>query len=177
MSNHPQPHEHVDEAVRTLSDLHAEHYRALPPAQVIAQRVTFAVGRPLVAAGLIVLIVLWLAARAVLLHAGIRFDPELVGLETFGTLAALLMTVLILATENRQYELTEKRAQLTLHMVLVLEQKLSKALELLERRREELGERPDLQAEAMTQPTDMKYAIDALDEAHQSILDEAFKIT
>jgi len=177
MSNRPRPGEHVDEAVRTLSDMSAEHYRALPAAQLVADRVTFAVGRPLVAAGLIVLIVLWLSARAVLLHAGIRFDPELVGLETFGTLAALLMTVLILATGNRQNELSERRAQLTLHMVLVVEQKLSKAIELIERRREDAGERPDLQAAAMTKPTDMKYAIGALDEAHQSILDEAFRIT
>jgi len=177
MSNRPRPGEHVDEAVRTLSDMSAEHYRALPAAQLVADRVTFAVGRPLVAAGLIVLIVLWLSVRAVLLHAGIRFDPELVGLETFGTLAALLMTVLILATGNRQNQLSERRAQLTLHMVLVVEQKLSKAIELIERRREDAGERPDLQAAAMTKPTDMKYAIDALDEAHQSILDEAFRIT
>jgi len=177
MRNRPRPGEHVDEAVRTLSDMSAEHYRALPAAQLVADRVTFAVGRPLVAAGLIVLIVLWLSTRAVLLHAGIRFDPELVGLETFGTLAALLMTVLILATGNRQNQLSERRAQLTLHMVLVVEQKLSKAIELIERRREDAGERPDLQAAAMTKPTDMKYAIDALDEAHQSILDEAFRIT
>lgn len=174
--NEPRPHDHVEEAVSAQSALHEQHYRGLPAAQRIADRVTFAIGRPLAAFVLLLSILLWLAVRQILLHYGIAFDVQLAGIETFGTLAALLMTVLILATENRQNDLFERRAQLTLHMVLVLEQKLSKAIELLERQREELGEGRDPQAQAMTQPTDMRHAIDALDEAHQSILDEAFRM-
>jgi len=172
----PTAQKHVDQAVTALSEMHAQHYRAMPAAQRVADRVTFAVGRPLAAALLLFAIAVWIITRQILLARGVSFDPQLVDLETFGTLAALLMTVLILATENRQNELSERRAQLTLHMVLVVEQKLSKAIELLERQREEHGERRDPQAEAMTKPTEVQYAIDALDEAHQTILDDAFKL-
>lgn len=174
--NPPGPHDHVEEAVNAQTALHAEHYRALPVAQRIADRVTFAVGRPLAALFLLLSILVWLVLREILLHFGIAFDAQLAGIETFGTLAALLTTVLILATENRQNDLFERRAQLTLHMVLVVEQKLSKAIELLERRREDLGEGRDAAAQAMTKPTDMQHAIDALDEAHQAILDAEFRL-
>jgi len=169
------PQEHVAAAVSAQTELHAQHYRAMPAAQRIADRVTFAIGRPLAAAALLLSIAVWLTARQVLLARGLAFDPQLVILETFGTLAALLMTILILATENRQNELSERRAELTLHMVLVVEQKLSKAIELLERQREEHGEGRDPQAQAMTKPTEVGFAIDALDEAHQAILDDAFR--
>jgi len=72
-------------------------------------------------------------------------------------LAALLMTIVILTTENRMSEIAEMRSRLNLQITLLSERKSAKIIQLLEELRYDLPQvenRSDPEAEALTLPTD-----------------------
>jgi uncharacterized membrane protein len=65
--------------------------------------------------------------------------------------------VLILATQRREDQLTQRREQLTLELAILSEQKTAKIIQLLEESRRDnpqMHDRHDPEAEAMAQPAD-----------------------
>ena len=88
----------------------------------------------------------------------VPFDPAPYNwLQTVTGLAALFMTVFILATQQRADQLDARRQQLTLQMALLIEQKTAKIIELLEEMRRDnpmTRNRVDEQAAAMSAPAD-----------------------
>jgi len=80
-------------------------------------------------------------------------------------LTALLLAIVILATQRRQAELAEHHAHLDLQVNLLAEQKIAKAIALLEELRRDLPavrDREDQEAKAMAEPADPHAVADAL---------------
>jgi uncharacterized membrane protein len=151
--------EHVEASIQAITKLRADHHDEATPAQRMVERWTTHLGRPSFLALLTLSIVLWIAFNlAVRLSGYVPFDPAPYNwLQTVTGLAALFMTVFILATQQRADQLDARRQQLTLQMALLIEQKTAKIIELLEEMRRDnpmTRNRVDEQAAAMSAPAD-----------------------
>ena len=96
-------------------------------------------------------------AAAPLLHLPRWDDPPFAWLQGAVGLGALLMTTVVLITQNRQGKLAERREQLELQMSMLTEQRTAKIIDLLEELRRDMPtvrDRVDLEAEALTRTVD-----------------------
>jgi uncharacterized membrane protein len=96
-------------------------------------------------------------AAAPFLHLPHWDDPPFAWLQGTVGLGALLMTSVILITQNRQGKLAERREQLELQMSMLTEQRTAKIIDLLEELRRDMPSvhnRVDLEAEALTRTVD-----------------------
>ena len=169
MANAPVP-EPVQSTVESIADLHAEHYLSLPKSQIGIEYVTDRLGRPWALFICTGLTAAWIVFNlwALLAHTGRPFDPPpFIWLQTVMSIAAFLMTILILVTENRQGALDERRAQLTLQIALLTERKITKVIELVERMR---GGSVDKETADMMQPADPREVMQHLDQAQEARL-------
>lgn len=159
----------VDQALRTLDEMHQEHDREAPVLQLGIERVTRTLGRPWFAwvAGSFILV--WIAVNiAEMLSGRHPFDrPPFQGLKAIASLTSLMMSIFILITQNRQNRIAHRRAEITLQIAVVTEQKVAKTIELLQELREDapsLPKRRDREAEAMAQTIDIREAAKKVDE-------------
>ena len=163
---------HIEDTVRATAQLHAEHHREATPSQRGVDRITAAVGRPSFALLILAVVALWILIN-LLGEPDIRFDPPpFNGLSAFASVAALVMTVLILTTQRRQDRLGERRAQLTLQLALVNEQKNSKIIELIEHLRRdhpEIDDRIDAEAVAMARPARPSEVLDKINRTSREL--------
>jgi len=167
--------QHVEATMRSIIEFHAQHVRAATPFERAAERVTSAVGRPAFVGCVIVFVVLWttLNLNAHALHFAPFDAPPFSWLQGIVSLTALCLTALVLSTQRRLDRRAEERAQLTLQVALVGEQKTTKIIQLLEELRTdhpEIVDRHDPEAAAMSESTDPRVVLDALRETH----DDAF---
>jgi uncharacterized membrane protein len=103
-------------------------------------------------------------------QAGLRpIDaPPFLWLQGSVAFSALLTTILVLITQNRQTRDDLDRAHLDLQVNLLAEQKAAKIIALLEELRRDLPmvrNRVDGEAEAMADPVDPQLVLDALEQA------------
>lgn len=138
------------------------------------ERLIGVVGRPSFAIGLTVLLTLWIAFNLYRhLHGGTPFDPPpFQWLQVVISALALYLTVLILITQRREYRLEERRAQFTLELAIVAEQKNAKIIEMLEHLRRdhpEIADRIDEEAAAMSTPSNPEAVLEALTTTHDQI--------
>ena len=83
------------------------------------------------------------------------------------SLSALIMTVVVLTTQNRQGKMAEQRRHLDLQITLLTERKVSKVIELIEELRRDfpsVTNRLDAEAEVMQEPIDPHTALSALNQ-------------
>ncbi len=141
--------------------------RAATPAERFVARLISTIGRPVFVAYVLAFIALWAALNlgALALHIT-QFDPPpFYWLQGIVSLTALCVTILVLSTQRRTERLAEERAQLTLQVAMVGDQKIAKVIALLEELRSdhpEIVDRHDPQAQAMAEPTDPQTVLDAL---------------
>ncbi len=158
----------IEQTVRSLAGVHAEHQRDVHPTQKNIEWLTARIGRPWFAYAIIAFIVLWIAVDR-FVGPPHRFDATTFPLlQLILTILSLLVVVFILITENRQGEHADQRAKITLQIALINEQKTAKIIELLEQQRKDdphLPNREDKQADHMAQATDLRVAIEKLEEA------------
>ena len=126
---------------------------------------------------IILFIILWIVVS--LLHNTLglpAFDtPPFAWLQDLVSGSALVMTVIVLTTQNRQGKLMEQRRHLDLQITLLTERKVSKIIELLEELRHDLPtvkNRLDPEAEAMREPVDPHTALSALNQTLQEAAKE-----
>ena len=144
----------VEETVEAIAKLHQDHHQAAGPLQRWLDGVTGLLAKPAAMVVVILAVAGWIL--------GNRFgsgwpDRSFVGLELAATLAALLMTLLILVTQSRAGRLAERREKLTLELALLNEQKSAKIISLMEELRRDapsIADRRDEESEAMAKPTD-----------------------
>jgi uncharacterized membrane protein len=109
------------------------------------------------------------------MHA-VPFDPApFAYLQGLISTAALFVTVLILTSQRHENRLAEHRAQLTLQLAMVGEQKIAKLIELVERQRfdnPQMVNRIDREAEAMAQPSDPAAILRAVHDSHEKMIDD-----
>ncbi|MDQ2908923.1 MAG: DUF1003 domain-containing protein [Candidatus Eremiobacteraeota bacterium] len=171
----PEMPAHVEDTVRSVAELHAEHSRRASLYQRMIERLIAQLSRPACVGAIATIIIVWIGANLVLRRLNVDpFDPApFPYLQGLITAAALFMTVLILVTQRRENALSEHRAQLTLQLALVNEQKVAKLIELLEQLRRDdpfIANRVDDEAAAMAHPTDPQAMFDAIKDTHDEMI-------
>ena len=165
---------HIEDTVRSIAELHAQHHRGATPVQRIVDRSVSFVGRPRFVALLTCWITIWIVANLVLARSGRQFDPPpFATLQDIGAALGLYITVLILITQRREDELTQHREQLTLELAILGEQKNAKIIQLLEEMRRDnplIHDREDAEAAALSVPADPQAVLDAIKETHEEML-------
>jgi uncharacterized membrane protein len=158
---------HVEETVRAVERLHAEHHSHASFSERVIDRATALLGRPAFLAFLTLLVLLWVGGNLILRWTGGgAFDvPPFPWLEGILTLLALYMATLILTTQRRADQLASHREQMTLQLAILDEQKTAKIIALLEELRRdspEIRDRVDVEAQAMAAPADPLAVSDAI---------------
>ncbi|MBV9512232.1 MAG: DUF1003 domain-containing protein [Caulobacteraceae bacterium] len=164
----------LERTVQSLAKMHAEHYRSRTHLQRRAERLTSWLGAPpfiLAASGAALA---WMLGNVVVrLLGGRPLDPPpFEGLQITATLFALFTALLILATQRREGVLAERRAQLTLELASLSEQKIAKVIQLLQEQRRDnpiMANRTDVEAEEMAAPADPQHVLDRIVETHDEI--------
>jgi len=146
---------HVAETVQAIALLHAEHHKASTAAERAIDRATNFIGRPKFLLALLILSLLWTAGNAGMALMGIKplDPPPFAWLELTLTSFAILISVMILASQLRADRFANLRERMTLEATLLTEQKSRKIIELLEELRRDLPDvrnRLDTEAEQMT---------------------------
>ena len=149
---------------------------SLPKSQLGVEWMTDRLGRPWTFLLLLASIAAWIAFNGVSAHnhAHPPDPPPFWWMQTVLSILAFLMTILILATENRQGALDERRAQLTLQISLLSEKKISKLIQLVERIRQEhplLSDPTEKETGAMMTPANPKQVMRSLDEAQEAAME------
>lgn len=168
---HPILPAHIEDTIRSIARLHADHRKASSPLQRGVARLVGLVGQPRFIGLLTAAVVLWVAGNLIVLALGLTpiDPPPFPWLEGVVSLVALYITVLILTTQRHDDQLAEHREQLTLELSILSEQKAAKIIELLEELRRDnpmLVNRYDPEAEAMAAPADPQSVLDAIKQSH-----------
>ena len=168
----------VEETVSAIAAFHLDHDRRATALERMIDRLTAVLGRPLFLGLLTAAAALWLV-----LDLGLRalgrppFDPPpFQWLQGLLTLLAVYMTALILITQRRADLLDARRAQLTLELSIVAEQKTAKVIQLLEEMRRDsphLGNRVDAEAASMATPSDPQAVLEAIKEGRPDAAETA----
>ena len=164
---------HVEDTVQAIAQVHLEHHRRATPVQRVVDRLTGFVGRPRFVGLLTGAFSIWIAVNLALQMLDREpLDPlPFQWLELFATLLALFISVLILITQSRENELTERREQLTLQLSILAERKSAKIIGLLEELRRDIPiipDRVDTEADDMAMAADTEAVLKAIHETHES---------
>jgi len=144
----------------------------LSPEQRLIERLTARLGRPVTVVVILTGVGVWILWNYVgpLMGAHAVDPPPFFWLQGAIGLSALVMTTMILSTQNRQNREAEDRAHLDLEVNLWAEQKITKIIELIEELRIDLPDvrnRIDQEAEAMKQPVDPHGVLEALERTEE----------
>ncbi|HEY9907884.1 MAG TPA: DUF1003 domain-containing protein [Thermosynechococcaceae cyanobacterium] len=159
----------IGETIDTIIALQAKAEQNVSFHQRWVESVTVGFSRPAFLYGLVVAIGLWILSNLVPPSWSLpRFDPPpFEGLDKLIGIVSLLMTAGVLVRQGRQESLAEQRAQLSLQVHLLTEQKVAKLIALLEELRRDLPDvldRSDPEAEVMQQAVDPQTVLDTLEQ-------------
>ena len=157
----------IGQNIETIIALHTRAEKGVARHQRIVESITAFFGRPAFLYSIILIVVLWILPNVLPQHFIPRFDPPpFEGLEQTIGIGSLLMTTGVLIRQNRQEKMAEQRAQLSLQLNLLSEQKIAKLIALLEELRYDLPmvrNRHDPEVEVMKQAADPHAVMDALE--------------
>jgi uncharacterized membrane protein len=154
-------------ATQAVIAFRARQHEAVGRHQRLIERVNLALGRALTIYITLAIAIAWVAFNL----AAPTFSWKVVDPPPFNRLqgavglAALLMTTMVLTTQNRQARDAEQRSHLDLQVNLLAEQKVAKLIALIEELRRDLPnvlDRKDALADAMSNAVDPGALIEAL---------------
>jgi uncharacterized membrane protein len=156
--------------IEAVIALQAKAEKDLSRTQRAVEAVTAFFGRPTFLYSILLVVTLWILPNLLPRRFGFpQFDPPpFEWLEHLLSLASLLMTAGLLIAQKRQEKLAEQRAQLSLQLNLLSEQKIAKLIALIEELRRDLPnvkDRYDPEAEVMKQAADPHVVIEALEKS------------
>jgi uncharacterized membrane protein len=151
--------DHVDKAVRSVTQLHSDHHGKTTSPQRAVNRVTALMGRPWFIALVGFIVVAWVAANLIAAKLGLEAidPPPFAWLEVMATIFALFVVMLVLVAQKHEDELNAHRDTLTLELAIMSEHKIAKVIQLLEELRRDsphVQDRDDPQAQQMAEPAD-----------------------
>ncbi len=163
----------IGEDIQTIADLHKRAERSVSPQQRVIENLTDFLGQPRFLFFILVVVTLWIVVNILLPTFGLHnFDPPpftwLVGVISLG---ALLQATLILITQNRQDVTTQRNRQLDLQISLLLDEKTSKLITMVDELRQthpDLEDSTDPQIEALKKTVDPHRSLETLNQ----LLDE-----
>ncbi len=158
---------HIEDTIQAIARLHAEHRRDAGALQLLVEQATAWIGQPRSLVLLTVLVVAWVVGNLLAGEFGVAaWDAAPFSwLQGALTLMALYVTVLIVTTQRREEQLAGYRAQLTLELAILAEQKSAKIIALLEEMRRDhpnMRDRVDHEAAAMSVAADPQAVLDAI---------------
>jgi uncharacterized membrane protein len=145
--------------VAALAQVHADDEGSVGRHQRLVERLTAGIASPWALLVVVVAVGGWIALNIVAAGAGVApiDPPPFQWLQGTATLAALLVTLMVLSTQRRQARRAARRGDLELQVNLLAEQKTAKLIALLEELRRDLPsvrDRVDPVANAMTEAVD-----------------------
>jgi uncharacterized membrane protein len=160
---------HIEDTVRAIAKLHADHRLEAGPLQRAVDRATGWFSQPRFIATTSMVVALWILTNSALAAFGAApWDPPPFNwLQGILALTALYVTLFILTTQRRDDQLASYREQLTLELAILSEQKSAKIIALLEEMRRDdptLKNRIDHEATAMSVAADPQAVLDAIKE-------------
>ena len=159
----------ISDNIQTVADLHKAAERGVSPQQRAIEKVTNFLGRPRFLLIILAFVVLWMVVTLALTAFGLRdFDPPpFAWLAVLLTLGALLQATMILITQNRQDRMIEQRMQLDLQVSLLLDEKISKLITMVDQLRQvhpDLENGTDPQVEALKETVDPHQSLKTLEQ-------------
>ena len=167
------------QGIETIASIRAKAERSIDKHQRAVEVITAALGRPITLYSIVALALLWTAlnlAMPTLLGMPPLDPPPFPWLQGCVAFCALLMTTLVLITENRQTRHAEERAHLDFQVNLLTEQKVAKLIALVEELRRDMPmvrNRVDREAESMQHAVDRSALLGAMDSATDSATDSS----
>jgi uncharacterized membrane protein len=162
---------HVEETVKSVARLQADHHEKATRLERSIDRTTAAIGRPGFIVALTFAVLGWIGANLfVVARGGGAIDPPpFAWLTTAIAVVSLYLVVLILATQRREDQLARRRELLILELAILSEQKTAKVIELLEEVRRDnplIHNRVDPEADVMSRPADPKSVMHVIEKTH-----------
>jgi uncharacterized membrane protein len=153
---------HVEETVRAIAALHADHHRSASRLERFVSWLTALLATPLVIALMAVVVGGWILGNLIIQRMGGKpvDPPPFPYLEIVVSVLALATTVLILAVQRRDDALTERRDQLTLQLAILTEQKISRVLALMG------AAEQDAESASMAEPADPGLVLEEIRRTH-----------
>ena len=161
----------VSDAINSVAKLQKDHDARASSVLRLVQKLTGRVGRPAFVPVVTALVVAWMLLNSGAAGFTPLDPPPFAGLACMTSIAALLMTGMILATQRHDNELSSRREQLTLELSLLSEQKAAKLIELMERLRQDhpdLENSNDRHARDLSASASLQDVLDASDQRHSS---------
>ena len=162
----------LDQDIEAIVSMRMNAERKVSRHQRAIEKITGTLGRPLTVYFILLFIALWIIVSAFHNALGLfNFDePPFPWLQDIISVSALLMTVVVLTTQNRQARLAEQRRHLDLQIALLTERKVSKVIAMIDELRRDtpiVQNRIDREAEVMKEPVDPHTALTALNKTLQ----------
>ena len=157
-----------------MGEYYKREARRIGPAQRLLERIGDAIGRPAFLGLVLIVVGAWMLINVKPARFGIiAFDPPpFPGLQTIVSLAALLITTVVLIGQNRLAKLEQRRGEMELQVNILTEQKTTTLIRLLEELRRDLPmvpDRHDPDAATLQQPTDAAQIMSALEQEQSGI--------
>lgn len=157
----------IDQDIENIVSLHIQSEQDASHHQRMIERITANLGRPLFLYIVLSLIGLWIIIHLITLFFKFPyFDlSQLSWLDNVISISSLLISIMILVTQNRQEKLTAQRRHLDLEVSLLIDRKVSKLIGLVEELRKDtpfVENRHDAEAEAMKENADPKALLSSL---------------
>ena len=157
-----------------MGEYYKREARRIGPAQRLLERIGDAIGRPAFLGLVLIFVGAWMLINVKPARFGIiAFDPPpFPGLQTIVSLAALLITTVVLIGQNRLAKLEQRRGEMQLQVNILTEQKTTTLIRLLEELRRDLPmvpDRHDPDAATLQQPTDAAQIMSALEKEQSGI--------
>jgi uncharacterized membrane protein len=161
--------EHIAQNIETIAHLHTQAEGKVGRNQRIIEKVAESIGQPWALNAILGVVIFWVAANTLGSKAGLRVvdPPPFSWLQGVVSLSALLVTTMVLTTQNRQAKRAFQRGNLELQVNLVSEQKIAKLISLLEELRRDLPsvrDRVDPIANAMAEAVDAQAVVTSLED-------------
>ena len=167
-SANPSIPPHVQDTVESIVEMHERGRNDVTAHQRWIEKLTSELGRPRSLYAIIFSVAGWIGLNLTLISLGRHpiDPPPFQGLQGLITLSALLVTTMVLTTQNRQYQGDTRRSRLALHMNMLAEAEVTKLISLIEELRRDMPNvrnRRDEQAEEMQKPVDPKQVVSELE--------------
>ena len=164
----------ANDVAHTTAQLRAAHRQETSVLQHGLDRLTAMLSWPGFVALLILTILIWIIANLVGPALGFRVldPPPFAWLHIATAAGALVLAALILTSQRREDQLADHRAQLVLELSVANDQKIAKIVELIEESRRDnpnLANRVDVEADAMSTPSDTNAVLEAIKELREDL--------
>jgi uncharacterized membrane protein len=155
----PLSADHVGETINAIAQLDSEYREQATAFQRAAEFLTVVLSNPITGGVALLGVVGWVAGSLLAYRLGYRpWDPPpFSGLVAVVSIASFFMVIMILATQRNDDRLAFHREQLILELVVSIEQKTAKVIQLLEEFRRDnpsMRDRIDHEANEMTRRAD-----------------------